>query len=429
MDGTGTTMGTVVTNDYHVIDRRPMVFRYPKKKRAMTREQALALVIALALLACVGLLLTRRGSAGAVCLTPRADSCGGSVAALYEARGANPCAIVKARIGEYCTAFCIDTGFAGPCLLSLPCLARAPPLAPVDDVVEWAERAQPVVALAAASTVEQASALHAFAVRNRCSDFTSGCTMRLASIGATKESTSEMLLSPPLELATPNVRGEAEPLSSLWTSARACSGQPVAEVLASTPMPTLHILTCDWLVQNSPALLAPHIGTLTTNLSSDAFAIERASMHTIATELSGGAFVATIKVEGVSFRVTVDSGAACYLSLGKQAASKLRTCRPTGRTMRQVGANGERICAHAVTAHIELCGSTEDVPVLINDMALDSEDGYVGWCFLRHFDLCVTPNAVYARRNAAPFDASMLDTTLSDTPCAEPCMACVPSKG
>ena len=416
-------MGTAVTNDCHVIDRHQMVFRYPNKKRAMTREQALALVLALALLACVGLILTRRGSAGARCLTPRADACGGSVAALYEARGANPCAIVKARIGEYCTAFCIDTGFAGPCLLSLPCLARAPPLAPDEDAVEWAERAQPVIASAAASTGEQASALHAFAVRNRCSDFTSGCTMRLASIGATKESTSEMLLSPPLELATPSGRGEAEP-SPRWTSARACSGQPVAEVLASTPMPTLHILTCDWLVQNSPALLSPHEGTLTTNLSPDAFAVQRASLHTIATELSGGAFVATIKVEGESFRVTVDSGAACYLSLGKQAASKLRTCRPTGRTMRQVGANGERVCAHAVMARVELCGAIEDVPVLVNDMALDSEDGYVGWCFLRHFDMCVTPNAMYARRNAAPFDASMLDGTLSDAPCAGPPPGC-----
>ena len=381
----------------------------------MRHTEALSLFAALAIVVCAWMILTRRRASGSTCSTPGADACHGSVAALYEVRGANPCAIVRARVGEYQTAFCIDTGFAGPCLISLPCLARAPSLSDGQDVVQWATQAQPAISAAHASASEQASALHAFEMRNRCSDFTSGCTMRLASIGATKETTSEMLLTPPLELCTPEYKtGEGPPV---WTSPRACSGQPVAEVLASTPMPTLHILTCDWLVQNSPSMLAPHSGTLTTNMPGDAFAAERTSLHTISTELSGGAFVATIKVDGASLRVTVDSGAACYLSVGKQAADKIRTCRPTGRTMRQLGANGERICAHAVLASVDLCGATEEVPVLINDLAIDSEDGYIGWCFLRHFDICVTPTALYARRNAAPFDASMLDAALGDTPC------------
>ena len=391
----------------------------------MRRDEALALVAVLALLVCVGMLLVRRSSPDAPCHTPHAEACHGSIVGLHEVGGSNPCAIVQARVGQYRTAFCIDTGFAGPCLLSLPCLARAPALSEGEDVVAWATRAQPAIVAARTSSIEQAAALNEFVKSNRCSDFTSGCTMRLASIGATRESTSEMLLAPPLELATPNGEGGAP--SVFWTSPRACSGQPVAEVLASTPMPTLHILTCDWLIQNSPALLSPHAGTLSTNLSSDVFAVERASLHVIATELSGGAFVATLKVEGVSLRVTVDSGAACYLSIGKQASGKLRACRPTGRTMRQVGANGERICAHAVLARVDLCGATEEVPVLVNDMALDSEDGYVGWCFLRHFDLCVTPDTLYARRNASPFDASMLDAVLSEAPCAEPSPACVPT--
>ncbi len=389
----------------------------------MRRQEALALIAALVILACVGLLLSRRHASGAACLTPHAEACGGSVAALYEVRGANPCAIVRARIGEYHTAFCIDTGFAGPCLLSLPCLARAPPLPPnAADVVAWAGRAQPLIATARASESEQSAALHAFTVQNRCSDFTSGCTMRLASIGATKESTSDMLLAPPLELATPGEAGKGAPTG--WTAPRACSGQPVAEVLSSTHMPTMHLLTCDWLVQNSPSLLAPHAGTLTTNMTADQFAAERPTLHAIGNEMSGGAFVATLRVGGVPLRVTVDSGAACYLSIGKQASTKLRACRPTGQTMRQVGANGERICAHAVRVRVEMCGVAEDVPVLVNDLALDSEDGYVGWCFLRHFDMCITPDTLYARRNSAPFDTTLLGEALSTTPCAGPPPEC-----
>ena len=101
--------------------------------------------------------------------------------------------------------------------------------------------------------------------------------------------------------------------------------------------------------------------------------------------------------------------------MGKQAATKLRSCKPTGKTMRQVGANGENICSHAVLARIEMGGASEaDVPVLVNDMNLAGEDGYLGYCFLRHFDLCVTPGAMYSRRNGAAFDATLLDATLSD---------------
>ena len=390
----------------------------------MGSQQTLAIVAMVAMLACIGILLAKRRAPGALCSMPRAHACGGPTAVLYELKGSNPCALVRARIGEDLMAFCIDTGFAGPCLLSLPCLSRAPPLRLGDSVVAWAERAQAAVVASRVSEGEQKAALHAFAARNRCSDFTSGCTMRLASIGATRESTSEVLLAPLLELETPAGPRGGEGLFSEWTAPRACSGQPAAEVLASTPMPTLHILTCDWLVQNAPCLLAPHVGLLTTNMSQDEFAAERATLHAVGTELSGGSFVATVEVQGTPMRVTVDTGAACYLSLGKQASAKLRDCRPTGKTMRQVGANGERICAHAVRAHVGMCGVAEDVPVLINDLAIDSEDGYLGWCFLRHFDLCVTKDVLYARRTLDAFDATLLDGVLSAEPCAVSPPAC-----
>lgn len=378
------------------------------------------------------------------CRTPKADACRGGVARLYELGGNNPCLVVGVRVGEHYTAMCVDTGFAGPCLLSLPCLAVAPGMRSDDaDVLGWCRRVQTLLASGTRpSASQQEAALQHFVRQNRCSDFTSGCTMRLASIGATKESTSEMLLTPALELRTAKreeggpdttqkrtggteAAGDAPASASEWTSPRACSGQPVAEVLTSTPMPTLHLLTCDWLVQNAPSLLSPHDGVLRTNLSAEEFAAEQRTLRPVSTELSGGAFVATILVEGVRLRVTVDSGAACYLSLGKDAGKRLRTCRPTGKTLRQVGANGEHICSNVVRARVEMAGVAEEVNVAINDLAVHGEDGYIGVCYLRHFDLCVTRDTLFARRNAAEFDATLLDGTLSDQPCPGPAPSCV----
>ena len=93
--------------------------------------------------------------------------------------------------------------------------------------------------------------------------------------------------------------------------------------------------------------------------------------------------------------------------------------------MQQIGVNGERVCSTQVLASVELAGElARDVPVLVNDMNLDGEDGYVGICFLRHFDLCVTPRELFARRNALPFDLTLLDAMLGERPCGGPPPAC-----
>lgn len=384
-----------------------------------------AVVVGIALL--IVFLMMRRFLAmprpvAAACRTADATGCRGTDFALTEVRGSNPCLVLRARIGDYETIFCVDTGFAGPCLLSLPCvvLEQSTPPPPDDQGVQaWCDSVQQKLARSAASSEQQERALHAFLVRNRSSDFTSGCTMRLASIGTTKEQTSEMLLTPPLELRTSD--------GGDWSSPRACSGQPVAELLTSTPMPTLHLLTCDWLIQNAPTLLLPVEGVLRTNLSADAFNRERSTLTSVSHDLSGGSFVATVRVQGVDMRVTVDSGAACYLSIGRDASARIRACRSTEKYMQQVGANGENICSQCVLADVSLAGvagDMADVPVLVNDMNLDGEDGYVGVCFLRHFDLCVTPRELLARRNAHPFDATLLEGILTSRACGSATPAC-----
>ena len=387
----------------------------------MDDERALGIAAAAVVAAVVALALLRRRDdviECAACATPDAAECHGNELRMHEVKGSNPCLVVRARLGAHETVFCVDTGFAGPCLLSLPCLAheRTHPAAGA-DVAEWCDATQRALARSGgASQAEQEAALQRFLRTTRSSDFTSGCTMRLASIGATKEQTSEILLAPPLALETKD---------NTWSAPRACSGQPVAELLTSTPMATLHLLTCDWLAQNSPALLLPADGALRTNLSADEFAVERRTLRSLSRTLSGGAFVATVRVEGVGLRVTVDTGAACYLSIGKQAASKLAACKATNKSMQQLGVNGERVCSTQVLASVELAGElARDVPVLVNDMNLDGEDGYVGICFLRHFDLCVTPRELFARRNALPFDLTLLDAMLGERPCGGPPPAC-----
>lgn len=367
-----------------------------------------ALAIAVAVVALLVVVRVFRSVPTAVCRTFGADTCRGNDLRLIEVKGSNPCFVLPARIGDYETVFCIDTGFAGPCLLSMPCLVLESNR-PVGDVHGWCDTMQHTLISKQTSQEQQEAALQAFLSRTRSSDFTSGCTMRLASIGATKEHTSEILLTPPMCLST--VEGD-------WSSPRACSGQPVAELLTSTPMATLHLLTCDWLAQNSPALLLPADGRMRTNMSAVDFAKERLTLHSLSTTLSGGSFVAQVRVGGHPLNVTVDSGAACYLSIGKQAADKLK-CKMSGKSMQQVGVNGERICSSEALASMEMIGETvESVPILINDMNLDGEDGYVGICFLRHFDLCVTPQEMFARRNALPFDLTLLDAMLSERSCA-----------
>ena len=131
--------------------------------------------------------------------------------------------------------------------------------------------------------------------------------------------------------------------------------------------------------------------------------------------MSGGSFVAELIVGGgEKIRVTVDTGAACYLAIGSDVASKFRTgsCVATGKVVHQLGANGERVCAHVITTSVQMAGQLLlDVPVLVNHGSVPGEDGYVGYCFLRHFDLCVTSREMLARRNDAPLDLHMLDGT------------------
>lgn len=376
----------------------------------------LAAALAIVTVALV-LMWNRYNHAGGACQTPLAPSCHGNAIELTEIPGANLCFVVRARIGTHETVFCIDTGFAGPCLLSLPCLRAEQRLAQNADggVASRCAALQTQLAGSATTQSEQQSALEGFIVANRCSEFTSGCTMRLASIGMTREQTSDVLLAPAMQLATRDGH---------WTSPRACSGQPPAELLTTTPMATLHLLTCDWLIQNGPSLLQPAEGVLRTHMDATALATERASLRSVSTTMRGGSFVATLRVNGAPFEVTVDTGAACYLALGANAVARLRRCQQTHRTMQQVGANGEHICSHAVVCTVEFAGAREDVPVLVNDSDVDGDDGYLGACMLRHFDLCLTRGELLARRNPRPFDAKLLEATLGTRPCAGPAPAC-----
>ena len=403
----------------------------PGATQVAVAAAAVAVVVAVIVWMAAQLLPPRARSA--------ADGGGGALGcdaafALYDVRGTNPCLAVRARIGSYETVFCVDTGFAGPCLLSLPCLALestrpVPTSGGADDVARWCDDTQQRLGRERAPETRQQQALARFLSATRSSDFTSGCTMRLASIGATTEQTSEILLTPPLELyARPTASGERP--DGLTASARACSGQPAGEILTSTPMATLHLLTCDWLLQNAPAMLSPVEGALRTNLRGAALEDARGgrpgAFHTVSTTLRGGAFVATVRVGGADMRVTVDTGAACYLSVGHTAAARIAQCASTGASMRQVGANGERICAQLLLAAVEMAGvAFAGVPVTVNDRDVDEEDGYAGVCLLRHFDMLLLPHGeLLLRRNAFEFDAGLLSAIVSHTPCPDaPAMA------
>ena len=265
-------------------------------------------------------------------------------------------------------------------------------------------------------------------------DFTAGCTTRLASVGAIAETTSDLVLTPPMMMRGRSSEEENDDdddvndVSSAWSSPRVCNGGPAAELITSTPMKTLHLITIDFIKQCGPTLLAfdehQRTGTFRPNLSEDEFdSLRDSGFVAITNRTRGGAFVASLVVSGVRFHVTVDTGASCYLALSAEAAKRLRDCKSSNSALVQLGANGERMCSHAIIAtEVDFIGRgaaedvVDDVPVLVNEVALEpGDDGYVGVCLLQHYDLLVTQSHLYAKRNRRPFNHTLIDSVLSLT--------------
>lgn len=324
--------------------------------------------------------------------TPRCRDpakCPSRVAHLWSVGGAEGLSLVVwVRCGSLEQPWVIDTGFAGPPVLSLPwivCGRKAKP--------EQCEHAYASTSaeMARSPPSEQTcrNALNRFMKDCNADSFTAGCTTTLMGIGASSVSNSDMILAPPLELLSP---------TGTYLSGRSCSGAPNADILSTTHMQTASLITCDWLRHNGPCLISPKAKEFHVGIGGSELMQLHSSCKLFATELSGGAFVARVKVGGDTFHLTVDTGSALTISLGANAARKLASCDASGPMhVQQQGVNGERVCSSIVWSKAEIAGRSLDTPVFLNDHDIEQVDGYIGLGLLSCFDILISKTEMRLR--------------------------------
>lgn len=302
----------------------------------------------------------------------------------------NESLVLDCRLAGRPCLFMIDTGYAGPPVLSASYLSSGETRGSVSERYRSAvSRLQNGV-----STDQQNAAIEQFINTSQCLAYTSGCTMRLMGIGSTNEQQADMLMCDMLEMKTP---------SGFYGIPKRSTSNALADVFVTNPLPSsIHILTCDFLLHSSPALLSLEQGKLILNMSLQEEMYWRTRMRLHPIVLSGGSFVVDIKVGGASMRCTVDTGAPGPVCISAAAAKRItHRCRREKLTLRQSGVNGEQICSEIVRATVELSDNTfEDAVVFVNDSDIDQVDGYVGLGVLRAFDILLTLSGIGFQRNS-----------------------------
>ena len=184
---------------------------------------------------------------------------------LFASDPVNETLLVEAQLCGRPTIFLIDTGYAGPPVISMSYLA-------VHDtncsdiklrynrIIRELERG--------VSNTEQHAAINQLIHSHSCIAYTSGCTMRLMSIGDIQEQQADMLLCPPILMRTAATGEYAAPKNRVVD----------ADVLVSNPLPhSIHILTCDYLLHASPSLLDIGQGCIQLRMN-DGLMVHRARM-------------------------------------------------------------------------------------------------------------------------------------------------------
>lgn len=311
---------------------------------------------------------------------------------MYSVDDQNDQLLVEAMIGGRPSLFMIDTGYAGPPVLSASCLAATDP-----HLLPFEARAASLFSQMRTEVDEERrhAAIDSFLSTHPCLAYTSGCTMRLMGIGDTVEQQADMLMCPTLLLR-----------SSMGAYVKTSSRPAGADVFVTNALPnTVHILTCDFLRHSSPCRMRMREGRLDLNMDPVTASVTRAGHRMFSpSQMSGGAFLVPLKVGGVDVVCTVDTGAPGPISLGRRAASKVRCGVGDPLSLRQSGIHGEQICSDLVVAEVDFAGtSLPSVPILLNDTESSGQaDGFVGLAFLRGFDLFVEAEGIGFRPSGLP---------------------------
>lgn len=361
-------------------------------------EHALALGLLGAILVALVVLVERTVRPGRLVVPTACRD--GSVYRLQIVGDVNRIAVVDARVGTHRMLFMVDTGYAGAPVLHLPALVCERRLSSAGACEARAAALLASLHAFECTQAQQEAALRDFVRAQACTEYTAGCTTRLMGIGTTRESTSDLILAPAIQLRRAGAADD-------FGTPRLCAGLPGADLLSTSRNAAMHILTLDYLVHVSPCLLRFGAETLELSLSEARFLRERASFTACATAFSGGSFVAHVWLNGQRMACTVDTGASICISLSRSAGERLQHCEQDApMRLSQRGVNGERICSDVVHCDVTFAGTDlAQVPVLINDYDLDDVDGYVGLLFLASFDILLSPSALSCRFNGTPIDA------------------------
>lgn len=312
-----------------------------------------------------------------------------------DSRG-NEVVILEGMIAGRAAFFQLDTGYAGPPVLSTTYLSldddRHRKIGSGDVMHRYHAT---ISAIQTRATEQQRhGALSNFLRNGECFSYTSGCTMKLMGIGSIVEQQADMLLCDAIRFIDTNGR-MVTPLKNRTRYDR-------GDVFVTNPLPgSVHILTFDYIVHLMPVVLNMGASSLRCNLD----VVALASMMTLfrwsaPLRLSGGAPVVDIIIGNETFACTMDTGAPGPICLGKQALSRLRGCHNRQERIQQGGVNGEKICSTVVESDVRFFDL--DVPkslIFVNDSAVDHTDGYVGMGFLRAFDFLFTRSSIHVRRS------------------------------
>lgn len=322
----------------------------------------------------------------------------------------NETLVIQARVSQNEYFFVVDTGYAGPLVLNTSYLALKRDTKQNKNDVKLSYLSD-LEEIKNVTENERNKSANALLNSHFCLAYTSGCTMRLMGIGETLETQADMLMCEMLAMKT----------------RRGCYSQPKrnstpnvhADVYVTNHFPScVHIMTCDFLMHSSPALLSIRKEQLSLHLSIEETIFLKKTMKLYPGNLSGGAFTIDVTIAGEPFRCTMDTGSPTPISLGKEAARRIPSCKRKKKTLSQNGVNGEGICSEVITSSMTICDRLyENVPIFVNDHNVDQTDGYIGLSVLRAFDILILVNEFGLRPNGLSMVSaeSLVDETNDGT--------------
>lgn len=307
---------------------------------------------------------------------------------LLDSDGMNEVLIMDTRIENRSFLFLLDTGYAGPPVLSRSYLSVIDP-----NYLPLRSRYRDILQkLEDVTKEDEHRAINAFINESNCFPYTSGCTMKLMGIGSTLEQQADMLMCPMLHIRNV-VGGMNAPKKTTSTQ---------ADVFVTNSLKhSIHILTCDFLLHHNPCLISTEKQTLTLNMNQLEYLMTYKSFYMYDATFSGGSFVVGFQLEdNETLFCTIDTGAPGPICVGRNALRKIKSCHvKEKKKLTQNGVNGEQICSEIVEVDVHFAGAKYKTPVFVNDAPTEQVDGYVGLAFLRAFDILITNSNIGFKKN------------------------------